>query len=549
MLSQLHIKNYALIDEIDISFSDGFNVITGETGSGKSIIIGALGLVLGERADSSIAKDKGEKCVVEATFLLEKQEVSTFFDENDLDYDQLTVIRREINKQGKSRAFINDTPVTLNVLKAFSSQIIDIHSQHNTIQLQKQSFQLNLVDALAKARPLLKEYQAKFEVFKGTKKTLETLEASAHKAKADEDYLKFVLSEFDALPLENLSQDELEQEQNVLENAEDIKSSLNQALQRIDHPESGILLQLRDVLQDLSGISNLSSKYEDLHERVNSVLIELRDIQSELEQEEEHVEYNPQRLEELNELLNKCYYLQKKHALSSLQELIIFKAETEEKLQQVANIDAAILAHKNKVKASENEALDLAKKLSKQRQDAFNDIETYVNQLLEDVAMPSAKLNISAKVKTLSSDGIDDVQFLIKTNKGSSFKPIQDIASGGELSRIMLALKTILSKYNALPTIIFDEIDTGVSGEVADKVGQVMKQLSENLQVFSITHLPQVASKGKQHYFVYKTESEEQTFTHIKLLSQDERVVEVAKMMSGEKPSEASLNSAKELLN
>lgn len=549
MLSHLSISNFALIDSIEVSFKNGFNIITGETGSGKSIIIGALGLVLGERADSSSAKDKSKKCIIEATFDLSNFNLSLFFDEQDLDYESLTVVRREINQQGKSRAFINDTPVNLNVLKAFSTKVIDVHSQHKTIELSKQSFQLDMVDALADTSNVLIDYKVKFKQFTSARKELEELIDSSKKSKADEDYLTFVLSEFEGLKLDGLDQEELESEQNLLENSEEIKSVLSSAINRLDYPEIGILSNLNEVLSELSKISNYNKSFEELNQRIDSSLIELRDVQAEIESIESTVEHNPNRLDEVNEILGNCYQLQRKHALNSISELIEFKENISKKLNQVSNADNLVSKKEKEIEGLKKEAIDLAKKLSDKRNKAFDKIEIQVNQMLEEVAMPSAKLSISSSIKELSSDGVDDLVFLIKTNKGTDFKSIQDIASGGEMSRIMLVLKTILSQYNNLPTIIFDEIDTGISGEVADKVGEVMRKLSKNIQVFSITHLPQVASKGKQHYYVYKSEDKDSTNTHIKLLSQDDRVVEIAKMMSGEKPTESSLKTAKELLN
>lgn len=548
MLSHLSISNYALIDSIEVSFNKGFNVITGETGSGKSIIIGALGLVLGDRADSSVAKDKSKKSIIEATFDLSSFHLHNFFDALDLDFEEQTVVRREINTQGKSRAFVNDTPVNLNVLKDFASKVIDVHSQHKTIDLNKQSFQLNLVDALSNSSKELGLYKEAYLKYSEAKKSLEEFKIEAQKSKSDEDYLRFLLSEFDGINLSDEDLKTLEEEQNVLENAEEIKQSLSMSINRLDFPETGVLSNLQDIIGEISNITSYNSNYEGLHQRLNSTLIELRDVLSDIESLESDIEYNPQRLEEVSSILNKCYHLQKKHALSSVSDLLSFKEETEEKLRTIESSEDRIIAQENLVKELEKEAQEKAKQLSQKRQEAFKSIENDINNQFDEVAMASAQLNINCQEKDLSSDGVDDIQFLIKTNKGAIFQPIQNIASGGELSRIMLVLKTLLSEYNQLPTIIFDEIDTGISGEVADKVGGVMKKMSSNLQVFSITHLPQVASKGDNHFYVYKTEENNLTNTHLKLLSQSDRVVELAKMMSGEQPSKASLQSAKELL-
>jgi DNA repair protein RecN (Recombination protein N) len=548
MLVNLSIKNYALIDELSIDFQSGLNIITGETGSGKSIIIDALGLVLGDRADTNVAKDKSQKSLVEATFDVSQLNLQGFFTENELDYETTTIVRREITSQGKSRAFINDTPVTLNIIKEFSTRVIDVHSQHQTMQLNDQSYQLNLVDALADTSKELTSYTQQYGVFKDAQKRLFELKKIETESAQELDYLTFLLSEFEGLELENIHQQEMEDELKTLENAEEIKEALTNTCAIIDQSEQGATHLLTNANALLSKISNYGKSYADLSERIKSSLIELRDIASELEQLNEYIEYNPTRLEQLTETLSKCYRLQKKHGLNSNEELLAFKAELEQKLGTIHSIESQIAKQEKLVKDSEELLLKLAQALSNKRCKSFTKIEKQIKDILQSVGMASAEISIQNEAKPFSADGIDSVLFLAKTNKGSQFKPIHQIASGGELSRIMLALKSILSKYKQLPTIIFDEIDTGISGEVADKVGKLMQELSKNLQVFSITHLPQVAAKGNAHYFVYKTETKNSTHTHIKLLSNEDRVVALAKMMSGEKLTDASILNAKELL-
>jgi DNA repair protein RecN (Recombination protein N) len=548
MLVNLSIKNYALIDELSIDFQSGLNIITGETGSGKSIIIDALGLVLGDRADTNVAKDKSQKSLVEATFDVSQLNLQGFFTENELDYETTTIVRREITSQGKSRAFINDTPVTLNIIKEFSTRVIDVHSQHQTMQLNDQSYQLNLVDALADTSKELTSYTQQYGVFKDAQKRLFELKKIETESAQELDYLTFLLSEFEGLELENIHQQEMEDELKTLENAEEIKEALTNTCAIIDQSEQGATHLLTNANALLSKISNYGKSYADLSERIKSSLIELRDIASELEQLNEYIEYNPTRLEQLTETLSKCYRLQKKHGLNSNEELLAFKAELEQKLGTIHSIESQIAKQEKLVKDSEELLLKLAQTLSNKRCKSFTKIEKQIKDILQSVGMASAEISIQNEAKPFSADGIDSVLFLAKTNKGSQFKPIHQIASGGELSRIMLALKSILSKYKQLPTIIFDEIDTGISGEVADKVGKLMQELSKNLQVFSITHLPQVAAKGNAHYFVYKTETKNSTHTHIKLLSNEDRVVALAKMMSGEKLTDASILNAKELL-
>jgi DNA repair protein RecN (Recombination protein N) len=548
MLVNLTIKNYALIDELTVDFQSKLNIITGETGSGKSIIIDALGLVLGDRADSTVAKDKSQKCLVEATFDVSKLDLSSFFSENELDYEPTTIVRRELTQQGKSRAFINDTPVNLTVVKEFSMRVIDVHSQHQTQQLNDQSYQLNLVDALAETAKELAKYQQQFSDYKQHLKRLEELKNTEAASSQEVDYITFLLSEFEGLHLEDIHQEQLEDELKTLENAEEIKEVLSQAFKLLDDGEWSVSGNLTNANNLMSKISTYGKHYSDIAERIKSALIEIRDVNAEIEQLNESIEFNQDRLESVSELLSRCYRLLKKHALTNNEELLKFKQEMEEKLSTISSIDEQIVKQENKVKESEVQLKSLAKVLSAKRQKSFSSIEKQIKNILQSVGMTSAEIKIECKEKAFANDGIDDVLFLAKTNKGSEFKPIHNIASGGELSRIMLALKSILSKYKHLPTIIFDEIDTGISGEVADKVGKLMRELSENLQVFSITHLPQVAAKGHAHYFVYKTETKNSTQTHIKQLSDEDRVVELAKMMSGEKVTDASLLNAKELL-
>ncbi|MFP5470983.1 MAG: DNA repair protein RecN [Bacteroidia bacterium] len=549
MLLNLSIKNYALIEEINVDFSDGLNVITGETGSGKSIIIGALGLVLGDRADMSSAKNKDEKCLVEATFDISKLKLKTFFSDNELDFDKKTIVRREITPQGKSRAFINDTPVNLQLLKEFSSYVIDVHSQHQTLEINNQAYQLELVDALAGSTKELDSYQEKFSEYTSAVKELDRLKNLEAASNQELDYSLFLLKEFEGLDLENIHQQALEQEQSTLENSEEIKQVLSTSHNILEQDERGALSLLRQVKIQLEKISGYNQSFEHLLQRMEANLIELRDFSSELEQLNEKVEFNPERLNNISELLSKCYVLQKKHNVNTNEELLKIKQELEEKVKNISSLDEKIAKQQSEVGVVLKSLKDSASKLTKKREASFSKIEKQVKELLSSVGMASAEIKIQNTKKDFSPNGTDDILFLAKTNKGTEFKPMSQIASGGELSRIVLVLKSILSKYQSLPTIIFDEIDAGISGEVADKVGQLMRKLSENIQVFSVTHLPQVASKGHHHYFVYKEENKKDTRTHIKLLTKEERVTELAKMMSGEKLTKASLQSAQELID
>jgi len=552
MLHQLNIHNYALIDNLEINFDAGLNIITGETGAGKSIILGALSLILGQRAESKYFFNQQKKCVIEGTFKIGDFHLKAFFEENDLDYEAETVLRREISADGKSRAFVNDTPVNLATLKLLGEQLIDIHSQQATREINDPAFQLLVVDGVAKHQPLLAEYQTKYRAYKKTTTRLQQLIVDSDKAKADLDYYQFQFDELEKAALVADEQEEQEQELYTLNNAEEIKRNLTGALYLLQDGETAVTLELKEANQQLSALEKFNPEIAGLHERLNSALIEIKDIASEIEQLEQRTQTNEARAEEINTRLSLIYNLQKKHRLSSNAELLALQDELSGKIQQALFGDEEIEALQQQIKLQKTELEELAAQLSANRTKALPDIETQVMNTLAEMGMGNAHLKIE-HTPTVNSEltktGADQIRFLFTANKGHNLAEMSKVASGGELSRLMLSIKSIIARYTALPTIIFDEIDTGVSGEVANKVGVIMERLAGNLQVITITHLPQIASKGESHYFVYKNNETETTYTQIKQLNEQERVVEIAKMLSGDKPGESALQNARELLN
>lgn len=548
MLQKLNISNYALIDNLEIGFNSGLNILTGETGAGKSIILGALSLILGQRAESRYFFNQQKKCVIEGSFKIGAFHLKQFFEDHDLDYEAETVLRREISADGKSRAFVNDTPVNLTSLKALGEKLIDIHSQHATLEINDPEFQLLVVDAVAKHDDLLNDYRSKFKSFKKSTAQLQQLIEESNKAKSDLDYYQF---QFDELEKANLVADEqelLEQELYALNNAGEIKLNLSAAFNLMQESEASAILQLREAGHQLSLLEKFNPFIGELHQRLNSTIIELKDIAAEIETLEEQTQTNESRVDEVNTRLSLLYNLQKKHRVSDNAALLALQEELSNKIQQAVFGDEAIEKLQKQLQSAKAELEKLAAQLSANRKKIIPGIETQILKTLAEMGMANSALKIELTAVSLGANGVDEVRFLFNANKGHGLAEMSKVASGGELSRLMLSIKSLIAQNTALPTIIFDEIDTGVSGEIANKVGQIMERLAQNLQVITITHLPQIASKGESHYFVYKDDDAESTRTRIKQLDKNERILEIAKMLSGDKPGESALQNARELL-
>lgn len=550
MLTNLSIKNFALIDNLEVTFTDGFSIITGETGAGKSILLGGLGLILGKRADLSVINDTTIKCVVEAEFNIEKYNLKPLFNKVELDYDKQTIIRREILPSGKSRAFINDTPVALQVLKTISEQLIDIHSQHQTLQLTDNSFQFEVIDALAKNEAKLTAYTKALTTYKSIEQELQDLLELQKSATETHDYNSFLLEELLAAKLETLHQEDLEQELEQLNNVEEIQQQLLHANQLCSNEQIGILNLLSELKNSVRDISSFSEHYNSLFERINSTHIELEDVFGEIEQAQESVEANPQRLEEVTTILNTLQSLLQKHNANDLGELINIQNELDANVGVVANLDDTITNKNKELTEQKDKVQKIATDLSENRQKAIPKLVQQLEKILKNLGMENAQFDIRVDQEDVFLvNGTDVLSFLFSANKGGNFNELKKAASGGELSRIMLAIKAILSKYKKLPTIMFDEIDTGVSGDVAHKMGMLMQYMSDNMQVFSITHLSQIASKGNAHFKVYKEDVSGKTRSDLKQLSPDERINEIAEMIGGKDLTESAINHAKELLN
>jgi DNA repair protein RecN (Recombination protein N) len=549
MLQKLTIQNYALIDNLEINFDRGLNILTGETGAGKSIILGALSLILGQRAESRYFFNQQKKCVIEGSFRIANFHLNTFFEDNDLDYEGETVLRREISADGKSRAFVNDTPVNLTTLKQLGEKLIDIHSQHATYEINDPEFQLLVVDGVAGHHDLLSGYQTKYRAYKKSLAALQQLIEQNDKAKADLDYYQFQFDELEKAGIAADEQESLEKELATLNNAEEIKRNLLGAHYLMHEGETSAIIQLREAGQQLSIIEQYNPDVEDLHERLKSTLIELKDIAAELENIEQRTFTNEARAEEVNTRLSLLYNLQKKHRVNSNAELLEIQNDLSDKIQQAVFGDEAVEKLQKQIAADKLELEGIAAELSANRTKAIPVIQEKVLANLSEMGMPNSVLQIEqTPLQELARNGADAIRFMFSANKGHALADMSKVASGGELSRLMLSIKSIIAEYTALPTIIFDEIDTGVSGEVANKVGQVMERLSQNLQVITITHLPQIAGKGKSHYFVYKDDTGSTTYTRMKKLDAKERVLEIAKMLSGDNPGESALQNARELL-
>ncbi len=552
MLKRLAISNYALIDNLDISFSNELNILTGETGAGKSIILGALSLILGQRAEGKYFFNQQKKCIIEGTFLVKGFHLSDFFRENDLDYELETLLRREISADGKSRAFINDTPVNLTLLKKLGEKLIDIHSQHATLEINDEDFQLLVVDTIAGNEDLLGTYKSTYTNYRQTQSRLKELVSQSEQSKSDLDYFQF---QFDELEKAQLSEDEqllLEQELDTLTHAEEIKRSLLMAIGVLGESDPAVITQLKEAATSLGNAEKYNPEIKDLHDRLNSSLIELKDILSEIERIEQHSSVDDIRLEDINQRLDTLYSLHKKHRVSSNPELINVRNELSEKLNSILFADEDIEKLKHDLDGIHAKLLNLSEQLHQSRIDSIPRVEDSVKATLHEVGMPNAILQISNERLAegrFDLNGTDQIKFLFSGNKGQVPLPMNKVASGGELSRLMLSIKSLIAVHTSLPTIIFDEIDTGISGEVALKVGNIMEKLSENMQVIAITHLPQIAARGNAHYTVYKDEQSDVTHTNIRQIDSVERVMELAKMLSGNNPGESAIMNAKELLN
>ena len=551
MLEKLVINNYALIDNLEISFDKGLNILTGETGAGKSIILGALSLILGQRAESRYFFNQQKKCVIEGVFSINGFHLKNFFEENELDYEAETILRREITADGKSRAFINDTPVNLTIIKQLGEKLIDIHSQHATLEINDPEFQLLVVDSVSGHGELLNEYRSKYRAYKKSVAKLQQLMSENDKAKSELDYFQFQFDELEKASLADDEQERLEQELYTLNNAEEIKRNLLGAFYLMQDGETSALIQLREAGHHLYTLEKFNPEIAELHERLKSTLIELKDISAEIENIEQRTHTDETKAVEINDRLSLIYNLQKKHRVSTNTELLQLQEELSEKIQQALFGDEEIAKLQKQITAEKQELEKLAGQLSANRAKIIPNIEKQVIEALAEMGMPNSTLKIELSLlppkggdSHLGPDGSDQVRFLFSANKGHALAEMSKVASGGELSRLMLSIKSLIARYTALPTIIFDEIDTGISGEVANKVGQIMERLAGNLQVISITHLPQIASKGQSHYFVYKDDGSATTYTRIKQLTEPERVVEIAKMLSGDKPGESALQNA-----
>lgn len=550
MLKQLYIKNFTLIDELNIQMHPGFSVITGETGAGKSIILGAIGLLLGNRADSKSIKAGRDRCVIEAHFDLSKYDMQQFFTDNDIDEDLSdTIIRRELTAAGKSRAFINDTPVSLTKMRELGEQLVDIHSQHQNLLLQKEDFQLNVVDIIAQDEKQRKNYEAAYNQYKQANQKLNALKAEIEKNRENEDFLRFQFKELDEAQLQNGEQEELEQEYEMLSHSEDIKTALYQADNHLSGDDGNIIERLKQASEQLANIKDVYPEVTELLERIDSSYIELKDIAQEVNGLTDHVEFDPARLETINERLDKLNSLQQKFHVRDLGELIEAYHQLKEQLSHIDHSDEDVEALEQEVTQLLENAQKQAKELTAIRTKAAKKVEEEMKQRLIPLGIPNVRFSISLTEKPLSHDGGDKVSFLFSANKSTPLQPVTQVASGGEIARVMLSLKAMISGAVKLPTIIFDEIDTGVSGKIAEKMAQIMVEMGNHeRQVLSITHLPQIAAMGSHHYKVSKEETDNGTISRMTELSQQERVQEIAQMLSGSDVSEAALANAKELL-
>ncbi|PWE00801.1 DNA repair protein RecN [Marinilabilia rubra] len=549
MLKSLSIKNYALIDKTEIEFGSGFTVITGETGAGKSIMLGALGLVLGQRSDASVIGDKEKKCVIEGVFDVSRYGLKVHFEEEDVDYEDETVLRREILPSGKSRAFVNDTPVNLNFLKLLSGKLIDVHSQHQNLLLGDNRFQLNVVDTVAGNSEKLETYQETYRQYRSLLSEKKRLEDMNARQRDDQDYWDFQFKQLEEANLQSGEQDELEQELEQLTHVEDIKSVLSQASHILYEREQPMIQELFHLKDELRKIAAYLSDGEELASRLESAYIELKDIAEEISERGTDVEYDPARQQVVQDRLDMIYSLQQKHHVDSVEALLGLKEDLSAKLRQLASFDEDLSAIQKKIEEAETALDKHAVALTKSREKVFSNIENTVQGQLRELGMPHARFSVNnTPVKEYGQNGGDEIAFLFSANKSAGLTDIPKVASGGEISRVMLCIKSLLSSAKGLPTIIFDEIDTGVSGEIADRMGRIMQGMGQNIQVVSITHLPQIAGKGQRHFKVFKTETDHQTISSVKLLGTDERLAEIAGMLSGARVTDAALENARFLM-
>jgi len=550
VITTLAIKNYALIEDIRVELNEGLTIITGETGAGKSILLGALGLLLGKRADLGSVKDAAKKCIVEGHFSIENYGLQIIFEENDLDYEATTIVRREILPSGKSRAFVNDTPVALAQLQALSSFLIDVHSQHETLEVVSENFQMEVIDALAGNDELLKAYSIQFKYFKTISEELSALKLQKENASKELEYNTFLYNELQQAGLKKMNQEDLEETYETLNNAETIQEAFANVIRILDEEQVGALEKMKEARIVLGKIQHFSSSFEDLWQRLNSVIIELEDISNGVATTAENIEADPEMLFQINEKLQILYKLQQKHQVSTVSELIEIEANLEEKVNTTLGLDNQIETLEKQKSKLREAALTIANSLHKKRVEAIPTLKKKLEAILLQLGLPNAQFqfNISTS-EDFKNNGTDTLQLLFTANKGLAFGPLKKVASGGEMSRIMLAIKAVLAEYKKLPTIVFDEIDTGVSGEIANKMAIIMHSMSKEMQLLSITHLPQIAAKGDHHIKVYKEDNNDVTTTQLRVLNKEERITEIAQMLGGKNVSEAAIANAKELLN
>ncbi len=548
MIKSLQIQNYALIEELEMNPSAKLNIITGETGAGKSIMLGAVGLLLGNRVDTKILLNNDQKCVVEGTFDLSSYQLEPIFIEEDLDYESECVIRREINASGKSRAFINDSPANLNSLKRIGTYLMDVHSQHQSLDLGTNSYQLKVIDAFAGHTDLIKSFQSTFDTFSGAKNHYESLLKLSRERSEDTDYKTFILQELQQAQLDDLDQEALEKELETLDNAEEIKLKLSQSVHLLDESEFSILQQLKEVSQALSTAGTFSEQIQELADRIESTSIELQDALNELQVNQDKIEYDPERALAIKERLDLLYRLQKKNGLQSVEELIQLRDRLDRNLSEISNLDEEIEKAKAVLAEAEKEMLDVGTKLSESRKLYALNLADEIEKIIKNIGIENGTIEIGVKTSPPTKYGLDTIEMLFSANKGVKPQELKEVASGGEFSRLIFAIKYLIADKTAMPTIIFDEIDTGVSGQVALQMIRMMKAMAQNHQVISISHLPQFAAGGDAHYFVYKDHSSNRSISKIKKLRQEDRVLEIAKMISGENPANAALESARELL-
>jgi len=549
MLVQLRIQNYVLIDDLEMNVSGGLTIITGETGAGKTILLGALSLILGNRADTAALRDKTKKCIIEGQFDIKEYDLVDFFERNGLDYEPVSSLRREVNPEGKSRAFINDTPVNLNQLKELGSLLVDIHSQHETLTLQQSGFQLQVLDGCCDHQAMLVSYRNEFKKWKQSIQELNILTESEKKSKADQDYYQFQFDELDSAALRSGEQDALQQELETLSNAEEIKSKLSQGVNMLQQGEMNVIAELENVFNLLRPVVKFNEKIDAESSRIKSALIEIKDIASALEGLEQHIQYDSERIGTINERLNLIFGLQQKHRVSTIDDLLLLRDELSSRLLQISSLDNTIHKLNEQVLKQREALMKTASQLSKNRSEAARQAEKEIKDMLKEVGMPHATLKIEQQeMEEPGENGIDKIKFLFSANKGVAMQELSRVASGGEMSRLMLCIKAMMARKVTMPTIIFDEIDSGISGEVAFKVGSIIEKISSRHQVMAITHLPQMASRGDAHLQVYKRVTGKTTHTGIRSLDQQERINEIAKMLSGNELTDAALENAKELL-